>query len=134
MTFGKQSRRRMDEDQRILPLINIVFLLLIFFLVAGQLARTDPIELEPPVSESELSAGDGGLRLFVAADGLIHADSGLVEINQLGALLQSEGSQAIVRVKADANVEAAHVVDILNRLRDAGAEKVQLITAVRPGS
>lgn len=131
MTFGKQQRRPADEDQRILPLINIVFLLLIFFLVAGQLSRTDPIELQPPASDSEVPAGDGGLRLFVAADGSVHSDGGAVPLDQLGALLPSQKLPRVVRIKADADVEATFVVELLNRLRDAGAEKVQLITAVR---
>ena len=37
-------------DDRIMPLINIVFLLLIFFLVAGAIREVEPVEVDPPRS------------------------------------------------------------------------------------
>ena len=45
--------RALDSDAGILPLINVVFLLLIFFMIAGQLAEQAPFEVEPPASDAE---------------------------------------------------------------------------------
>ena len=40
--FRSQPRSGRSEDDRILPLINVVFLLLIFFMLAGKLSASDP--------------------------------------------------------------------------------------------
>lgn len=52
----------------LLPMINVVFLLVIFFLLAGELRPADPLAVAPP----EIAAGDqpgGWLSLSVAEDG-----------------------------------------------------------------
>ena len=45
--------RPRNEDERILPLINVVFLLLIFFMLAGRLSASDPFQVEPPRSSAD---------------------------------------------------------------------------------
>jgi biopolymer transport protein ExbD len=60
----RAPRRRLDEDERILPLINVVFLLLVFFMVAGRLTAGDPFPIDPPESASEGSPPEGRLIAF----------------------------------------------------------------------
>ena len=47
----EQSRRNAGEE-RMLPLINVVFLLLIFLILSGRLSSVDPFQTEPPRSAS----------------------------------------------------------------------------------
>ncbi|MCG8693196.1 MAG: biopolymer transporter ExbD, partial [Minwuiales bacterium] len=51
MALRRFTSRRSDDD-RILPLINVVFLLLIFFMLAGRLSAGDPFRVDPPASVS----------------------------------------------------------------------------------
>ena len=44
--------RPRNDEERILPLVNVVLLLLIFFMLAGRLAASDPFEIAPPRSAS----------------------------------------------------------------------------------
>ena len=70
-TSGRYLRdaRPPPSDARILPLINIVFLLLIFFMLAGRFAFHDPFRITPPRSGSERAAAGRDLLVPVAADG-----------------------------------------------------------------
>ena len=55
-------------DDRIMPLINIVFLLLIFFLVAGIIREADPMDILPPESVVEDISPEDSINLYIDAD------------------------------------------------------------------
>ena len=48
-------RAQRPSEENVLPLINIVFLLLIFFMIAGALSVTAPFELDPPAARATWS-------------------------------------------------------------------------------
>ena len=61
------SRRRRGVRENVVPLINVVFLLLIFFLLAGTLRGPVPFEIEPPIA-----GGAGGGRLEPGTERVLH--------------------------------------------------------------
>jgi len=133
-TFGKPQRRRADDDQRVLPLINVVFLLLIFFMIAGRIAHTDPIKVEPPVSDSEKRTNQRTLKVMLGADGDIRVGGTAVPLADVTRRLRetlSERGRKIVHLKADSGAEALAVIDVLGRIQAAGAEQVKLLTTKR---
>jgi len=123
--------RPRNDEERILPLINIVFLLLIFFMLAGRLAASDPFEIAPPHSASEGPAASQEMLVLVGADGQLALDGEIMEEAALEArvaerLSASEGAQ--VRLKADGRAEATRVVAVMEFLRAAGVERLRLLT------
>lgn len=137
MAFGKPQRRRPDDDQRVMPLINVVFLLLIFFMVAGQLSKTDSVKIEPPESESAREPGDLRVKLLIAPDGRLLLRGEVIApadlTAQLTELLDERGDK-IVHVKADGAADAAGIIEVLEKIKAAGAEKVHLMAHARSGS
>ena len=45
-------RRAPNRSENIIPMINVVFLLLMFFMLSAQVAPPDPFDVEVPVSEA----------------------------------------------------------------------------------
>ena len=130
MAIRRFTSRRTDDD-RILPLINVVFLLLIFFMLAGRLSAGDPFRVDPPASVSSASAEQRDLVVLVGADGQLALDGEVVDQSVLSARLRQRlgnGGNGLVRVKADAAVEALQVVEVMEVLRDAGVERLKLLT------
>jgi biopolymer transport protein ExbD len=132
--FAKPRTRARIDDERVLPLINVVFLLLIFFMLAGQLATPDPFRVEPPESASERLVDAQELVLLIAADGRIAVDGEEVRLDGLtaraaAAVKQMPGLK--VRLRADAASDAAQIVRILEALRAANVETVHLLTVGR---
>ena len=124
-------QRPKNEDDRILPLINVVFLLLIFFMLAGRLAATDPFQIDPPVSASEGLVAVEDLLVQVGVDGRLALNGEELSEEAMTAAVAArlaEGTPAPVRLKADGTVEASRVVAIMELLRSAGVESVQLLT------
>lgn len=123
MRFGPPSRRRSGEA--IVPMINVVFLLLVFFLMTAQIAPPDPFPVAPPLA----LAGDAQLppdTLFVAADGRLAYEAARDEA-VFGALAARTGEGPLA-LRADAGLPAAELARLLPRLAAAGVEEVSLVT------
>lgn len=109
-----------------MPLINLVFLLLIFFMLAGRLTAADPFEIAPPESASGADPVAEEMLILVAADGRLALDGAMVSEAELAERLGREPRR--VRLKADAEAEAVRVVQVMEVLRDAGVENLHLLT------
>ncbi|MES1930627.1 biopolymer transport protein ExbD/TolR [Salinisphaera dokdonensis CL-ES53] len=131
MKFSRRHRPRGNGDESVLPLTNVVFLLLIFFMLAGRLASPEAFEIKPPVSTSEAQARRDGLEIQLAANGEIALDGKPVDLETLERRVgeQIEASPGLaLRLKADGAGDATRVVAVMQVLRDAGGEKLRLIT------
>jgi biopolymer transport protein ExbD len=135
MQFHRAARKT-DSEERILPLINVVFLLLIFFMLAGRLTESAPFRITPPES-TEAAAPQAAPEesrqavLLLAADGRLSLDGVLVEQAALRAEMAERltGNPGLaVRLKADGAAEATAVVAVMELLRDAGVARLQLFT------
>lgn len=134
MAFGKPCRRFVDEDQRILPLINVVFLLLIFFMVAGQLSKTDPITIDPPKSDSDTEIAERVTQVLISADGRVVVDDADVTESAIAGAIRAgiERSKLTeVHIKADGAADAAEVIRIMQQVKDGGATAIKLLTTQR---
>lgn len=121
-------------DDRIMPLINIVFLLLIFFLVAGAIREVEPVEVDPPRSLVEAESVTDALTIYVARDGRIALGETLLERDAfdlaIAAAVAANPDQPI-RIVADRDVEAINVISILETLRASGSSRVKLVTQMQ---
>ena len=121
-------------DDRIMPLINIVFLLLIFFLVAGAIREVEPVEVDPPRSLVEAESVTDALTIYVASDGRIALGETMLDRNAfdqaIAAAVAADPDQPI-RIVADRDVEAVKVISILETLRASGSSRVKLVTQMQ---
>lgn len=113
---ARPKRREVDA----VPMINVAFLLLVFFLLAARIAPPEPVEVALPEAEGDLGTAVG--TLFVAADGTL-AFEGSRGAAAFAAAVALEGPLTIAADReADANALAA----LLSRLARAGAGEVSL--------
>jgi biopolymer transport protein TolR len=131
--FLRLQRRAADPDARVLPLINIVFLLLIFFMITGHMSASSPFEMEPVQSAGAGQPRAEDLTVFMAADGRLAVSDSLVSARELETLVRTRvdapaGGELKVRLQADGRTEATQVVAVMERLRAAGVERLELLT------
>ncbi len=107
-----------------LPLINIVFLMLIFFLVSAQTARPiDPsMELVETDDEALVPPPDA---VVIAADGTLTFRGAPATVSEIVAAL-SETAEA--RLLPDRRAPAQAVIGVAAELREAGAKAVFIVT------
>ena len=116
--------RRCAPAENFVPMINVVFLLLIFFLMSAQITRPPPIDLARPDSASP-KVPEGSTTLFVASDGTAYFN-GLQGPAALIAIAQLQPED--LRIEADRSSDASQFASLLARLRTAGIGDIDLVT------
>ncbi|WP_238364269.1 ExbD/TolR family protein [Mesobacterium pallidum] len=118
------SPRRPRES--VVPMINVVFLLLIFFLMSAQIAPPDPFELTLAESAGAPSDPQPGT-VYMSSTGAL-AFEGLSG----DAALAAASARPALALRADTATPAADLARVLARLAALGATEVQLIAGARP--
>ena len=62
---------RQTPPETLIALVDVVFFLLVFFMLIGRLDATAPFRVTPPVSELGTDLPGGGATVSVAADGTL---------------------------------------------------------------
>lgn len=122
-----RKRRQGTRREPTIALINIVFLMLVFFMVAGTLTKPLDKDLKL-VRTSELEGRAPPDTLVVHEDGRMTYRGN--EIGSAEAFLEArpEDGRELVRIVPDAALPATVLVDLARGLRAAGAKGVVLVT------
>lgn len=123
MDITDPSPRR-PRAESIVPMINVVFLLLIFFLMTSQLAPPEPFEVEAPNAADGTDA-QADLILYIDAAGAMHFD-GTSGDAAIAALSAQMGETDVALLRADAALEASTLANILQQLGAAGVARVEI--------
>ena len=139
MSFADPPRKPPAES--IVPMINVVFLLLIFFLMTAQIAPPEPIAVDPPEASSEDQA-EADISLYLGPDGTLafrdaEGDEAALRALELARIdLCGDGGCDGAKLpplilRADAGAPAPQVAKLLPRLAEIGFTDIQLITVPR---
>lgn len=123
-------RRQANSDDSLIPLINIVFLLLIFFMVAGKITGNQAMQVELPATASDRPAEENGLEVVLDKQGSMVVNGKPVSLEVLDATLHAallDDPQAPVVLKVDARVLARDLTPLLKAIRAAGVVKIRLL-------
>jgi biopolymer transport protein ExbD len=129
MRLPKREPRR-GATENMIPLINIVFLILIFFLVASTLRGFDPGGLTLATADAEAGADQGPNVLLAFADGRIDLAGQSVAEGALAARLEAfarKNPDAPLLIAPDRTLPADRLVEIAQAARAAGIGDVKLI-------
>jgi biopolymer transport protein ExbD len=121
----RQTRQR----ENTIALINIVFLMLIFFLIAGSL--TPPLDNEVKlIAAMQASPVEPPEALFIAPDGTLRWRGGETTVDAYLSryAAASTAQQGTVKIAADQALSAERLIDIVGELRAGGAERIVVIT------
>jgi biopolymer transport protein ExbD len=123
-TSGKGLLDRVEDA--LLPLINLVFLLLIFFIVAGQLTNEPLPELPGAAQQQQERAPEADL--MVAADGEWNVQGKVLGEEQLLAALPQPDDSNPLRIAADQSLTMSDLEALLSVLEQGGYTEVLLLT------
>tara|TARA_Y100000780_G_scaffold190827_1_gene178639 strand:- start:48 stop:449 length:402 start_codon:yes stop_codon:yes gene_type:complete len=125
------GRQRTKQELNVAPLIDVVFLLLIFFMLASTFIKPEAIDLMLEGSSTGGNAAEEMLNIEVVMDGTIRLNGLRLSMPQLETELASriQGDQTRpVTIKAAAEVPVQTLVSIMDRVRAAGTNNLRLAT------
>ena len=130
----QRKREGQSQDNSMIPLINVVFLMLAFFMILGQIEGSDAVRLDPPESLSRQVRAEHTATLLVTERLSLYLDDRPLPMErveeEIRRVLESSIDPQDVRVlvKADASLPASDLRQVLARLRAAGLLRVSLAT------
>jgi biopolymer transport protein ExbD len=131
MQLFKTTKARSGNDDNVIPLINIVFLMLIFFMLAGQITSTDLLNVIPPTSETQSPTAPLEYEILMDAEGAIAFNNQTTTYEELRSeleLLNTSDMQISLALKIDAGVTAERLKPLLKLLSDSGMQQITLYT------
>lgn len=112
------------DDSNLIPLINVVFLMLIFFMVAGQIAAQAPIDINEPQSTSQAHMNPEFIEIYVDSQGRVYSGNSVINLPTFGPSLK-EGN---VRLGVDQSMPAEQLIPLLTELKGYGISSLTLRT------
>jgi len=124
------------QDSSIIPLINVVFLILIFLIITGQLMESDIVDVDIPESLSESIPPEEPLTLIVTVDNEIYFENTRVDSSEIrerieDSWVENTNTPPDVLIKADGKLPVSSLQPILESLREAQLQKVTIATLQR---
>ena len=128
MQFSSERRDAPRLDMT--PLIDVIFQLLLFFMLSTTFRNTPSFEVQlPEVSSDRMIQEDNTWTLMVSKSGELSTETGELSKDDLQAVLQDElrqNPQLSLIIEADEGLEHGAVVDLMDIAQEAGVESVQI--------
>lgn len=117
-----------QAPETIIALIDVVFFLLVFFMLIGRMDATAPFEVTPPTAQTGSDMPAGGITVSVSATGVMAVD-GTPNADPFPQLLAAISGQpdTLIRINAHRDAELRHILPLIARLEAAGAQDVALV-------
>jgi len=139
MISVRQSLRgtRQGTDINISPLIDLVFLLLIFFIVTTSFVKETGVDVQRPVASTAVSKEKSTILIGVTAEGRIFFDRKEIDIRSVRAHVErslAENPETGVVIVADKKSHTGTLIKVLDQCRLARAKKISIAASREAGS
>ena len=121
--------RRVASPVDVTPLIDIIFQLVIFFMVTTNFITTPGIEVDLPRSSADtILRDDNDIKVWVKSDGQVMLDEEPATLGSLQQAFRAARKDAQVVIKADKEVDHGRVVQVMDLARSHGLSRLAIAT------
>ena len=125
------KQKKKARSPNLVPLINIVFLLLIFFMLTGTLKRSDIFDISPPESSTGADAEAPELVLLISKSNKLALNNQNIEFSELNTkllnIIQEFPIQEVL-IKADGKANSGTLSKVINVMREVGIKRAAIVT------
>ena len=127
----RRSKRRQEEenDVNLTPMLDIVFIMLIFFIVTASFVKEAGIDVSRPGAVTAERKATASILVAISEQGDVWVDNRQVDIRAVRAnieRLRAENPEGAVVIQADKNSRNGLLVKVMDAARMAGAENVSI--------
>lgn len=131
-----RERRHSEQGIDISPLIDMVFILLIFFMVSTTFVKEMKVDIDRPRASSAQTASTKAVRLYIDKGGETFLNGEPVRVwviqSRLRELLKGSTNKSVL-VVTDEIVPTRRLVEVVDQARLAGASDVGVATVAEAG-
>ena len=128
-----KSRRRTREAEEsavdLTPMLDIVFIMLIFFIVTASFVKEAGVDVQRPGASTAQSKARASIFVAITENNEIWVDKRQVDVRAVGANIErllAENPQGSVVIQADKNSKSGLVVQVMDAARMVGVESVSI--------
>ena len=126
-----EGRARIHSHLDIAPLIDIVFLLLVFFMLTSTFLVPEAIELELPESGSATVTEITPITVALNSSGELALNGESIQLDKLRLAITpliADNTDVAITLKSDAHTEVQQLLKVMDEIRAAGGSNVALAT------
>ena len=123
--------RRAPEDSTIdiTPMLDIVFIMLIFFIVTTTFIKETGVEVNRPNASTAVADERGNILIAITENNEIYIDKRLIDLRAVRAnveRLKAENPEGSVIIQADKSSKTGLLVETMDQFRLAGVQNVSI--------
>ena len=118
-----------ESEINITPMLDVVFIMLIFFIVTANFIKEPGLEINRPDSETSEITENAAILIAIGAAGEIYMDGRRIDVRQVKAnviRLIAENPQGSVVIQADVKSTAEKIVAVMDEVREAGVVDISI--------
>lgn len=112
----------------IAPLIDVVFQLLLFFMLTSSFVLYPGIRVTLPKAETAKTLSVSNLVITLTKDHVIYWDEDVITLKELRRKLRQVGGNKPVLIRADRHAYVDKLIELWDLCRDAGYQEVHIAT------
>ena len=126
-----RNRIREEEDAAIdmTPMLDIVFIMLIFFIVTTSFVKEAGIQVNKPEANQANKEPSANIYIAIRDNGEVWMDKRQVDVERvaanLGRMLAEQPTDLVV-IQADKKAEHGRVVEVMDQVKEAGIDKISI--------
>ena len=131
----RRRRQRYNGSQEpeinLTPMLDIVFIMLIFFIVTTSFVKESGIDVNRPTAETAERKERGNIIVSIRANGEVWIDKRAVDIRAVRAnvaRLHAENPLGSVIIAADRDTKTHYLVEVMDQIRMAGITNASIAT------
>jgi biopolymer transport protein ExbD len=126
-------KNRVEEDAEIdmTPMLDIVFIMLIFFIVTTVFVKEAGIEVNKPGASQSIMPKNANIFIAITEDGDVWMDKRQIDVDSVRANLErlmAEQPSDVLIIQADKNTEHGVVIDVMDQIKAAGIDRISIAT------
>ena len=124
-----RKRQKKDVEIAIVNLVDVIFILLIFFIMTTTFSKETGLDISKPSAGSAAQLEKENILVGIGKEGTIHIDERQVDLAMLQSLLRrelAEDAERAVVIVADRDADMGVVVDVMDECNQAGVRKVSV--------
>ena len=123
------AAREEESEINLTPMLDVVFIMLIFFIVTANFIKEPGLEINRPDSETAEITENAAILIAIGPAGEIYMDGRRIDVRQVKAnviRLMAENPQGAVVMQADKKATAEKIISVMDEVREAGVIDISI--------
>ncbi|MCG9694186.1 biopolymer transporter ExbD [Vibrio sp. Isolate22] len=129
MRLGRRHSKNEEAQIDLTSMLDIVFIMLIFFIVTSSFVRESGVEVNRPQASNVVSQKDAGIFVAITSANDIFIDKRVVDVERVQAMIEHlllEQPDASLVIQADEHAYNGTVVKVMDAAKGAGVKNIAL--------